>query len=544
LFDDADHIGAGHVYNLAQPETNWINISERALELAGRPELEFRGTPISGFPSYQSWAGLEHDPWPADLEDTFPPRALVGEYLHARARSLIQPLVESNAATLVEHRVQRLTRVGDRWRVEDARGQSWVVDEILLTVGHQPTTTDDQIAGWRDEVAPHDKLLLRSSPYPISPVIDHLEAHGGNAAVAIRGYGLAMMDVVRQLAVSHGTFTSGDDQNGDISYRQHSGSQLSLVPFSLNGLPMSPKPLTPGLDALFAPTAEELERLEDSLRNQDAQDRAEGASLLIETIVPIAARVFLDLPQRHAAAPTACSDLESLISDWLRDDDTEHPSLDDPSANPEIALQRLVSMAIGESPIRVDYCVGQVWRHCHPTIYASLSYNQLDDNALAATIALDERIKRYSFGPPVESIRQLCALSAAGVLNLDFLDDPDIDFVAQGWTLSSDGAAVTASIMVDSVLDGPRIEAVVAPLITDLLDQTAIQPIHDEFGIATDEDATVLTGRPGPAAPLAVLGRLAKGTVIGVDAILECYGDRPHRWARGAVARLAERLDQ
>jgi len=541
LFNDAAHVGAGHVYDVDQPETNWINISERALELESRAELNFGGTPVCGFPSYHSWAGIERGPWPVDLNDAFPPRAHVGEYLNARARSLIQPLEEAGAAALIQTRVERLDELGSRWSIEDSQDRTWLADEVLLTVGHQPTTTDDQIAGWEDAVAHHRHLLLRTQPYPIAPIVDHLENHGGKATIAIRGYGLAMMDVVRKLAVSTGEFSTVETEDGPLLYRQRPGCELKLVPFSLDGLPMSPKPQTPALDALFAPTSTELKQLESILSSRDAQESAANAELLIEAVVPIAARVFTDLPNRHADAPTTSSDVESLMRSWLTDPETAHPSLNSRSTPPQLVLSEFVSMATGSSPISVDYCVGQVWRHCHPIIYASLSYNRLNDDALAATIELDERVKRYSFGPPVESIRQLSALASSGVLQLDFVDDPDIVCDSRGWTLTSGQQSVTASVMVDSVLDGPRLEDVVSPLITDLLRDSAIQPVHDKLGIATRENATVCPAQHDLSATLSVLGRLAKGTVIGVDAILECYGDRPRRWADGAQSRLAGR---
>ena len=541
LFDDATHVGAGHVYDVDQPETNWINISERALELESRVELDFDGTLVSPFPSYHSWAGLEQSPWPADIDDSFPPRAHVGEYLNARADSLILPLEKAGVAALIHTRVERLVELGSRWSIEDSQGRSWTADEVLLTVGHQPTTTDDQIAGWNEAVAHHRHLLLRAHPYPIAPIVDYLENHGGEATIAIRGYGLAMMDVVRKLALSVGEFSTRETEGSPLLYRQRPGCDLNLVAFSLDGLPMSPKPQTPALDALFAPTSNELQQLESFLSSRDAQESADNAELLIEAMVPIAARVFTDLPERHADAPTTTSDVETLIRNWLDDSETTHPSLTSHATPPKLVLSEFVSMATGGSPFSVDYCVGQVWRHCHPTIYASLSYNRLNDDALAATIALDERVKRYSFGPPVESIRQLCALASAGVLHLDFVVDPDIVCDSRGWTLTSGGQSVTASVMVNSVLDSPRVEDVASPLITDLLHHSTIQPVHDKLGIDTRDDATVRSAQHDLSGTLSVLGRLAKGTVIGVDAILECYGDRPRRWAEGVRTRLANR---
>ena len=538
LFHDAADVGAGPVYDLDQPESNWINITERALRLDGRAELSFAGIHIPAFPSYHKWAELPQDPWPASRTDTFPPRAHVGKYLHARAHSLIQPLENGGVATFVNHRVRHLSQNDRQWSITNSQGQEWLADEVLLTIGHQPTSTDDQITGWKNIADSNVGLSLHTDPYPTAPIVEHATALDGDITIAIRGYGLAMMDVVRRLALTFGEFVASDRDDGEITYRQTSGGVFQVVPFSLDGLPMSPKPLKPANDALFAPTDEELAQLQATLQSRVAQANAEDAELLIDAIVPIAARVFQGLPDRHPDAPTDDDDLTALIGTWLKDADTEHPSLSDHSTPPEQVLRRSVAMASGNSPVSVDYCLGQVWRHCHPTIYASLSYNELREPALGATIALDERVKRYSFGPPVESIRQLCALAAAGVLDLDFVVDTDIVCDEHGWTLSSAGRSVTASTMVDSVLDSPQIEKVVAPLIVDLLSDSVLQPVHDRLGIVTNTDATVRSANHDDSPTLAVLGRLAKGTVIGVDAILECFGERPQHWAEGACARL------
>ena len=42
-------------------------------------------------------------------------------------------------------------------------------------------------------------------------------------------------------------------------------------------------------------------------------------------------------------------------------------------------------------------------------------------------------------------------------------------------------------------------------------------------------------GRPAPG--LAVLGRMASGSVIAVDSIHDCFGAAAERWAEGVAAR-------
>lgn len=92
--------------------------------------------------------------------------------------------------------------------------------------------------------------------------------------------------------------------------------------------------------------------------------------------------------------------------------------------------------------------------------------------------------------------------------------------------------------MINSILDEPKLLDIKSPLVESLLQNNDIKPIHLELGIETSEDGYVVTPKNQPDVPIAVLGRLAKGSVIGVDAILECFGPRIKDWAEAYVAKL------
>jgi len=125
-------------------------------------------------------------------------------------------------------------------------------------------------------------------------------------------------------------------------------------------------------------------------------------------------------------------------------------------------------MATGEQAVSLDYCIGQVWRHYQPSIYEALSFNQCPNSVFAAIIALDESTKRYSYGPPAESIQQLLALTEAGSLNLGLINDPDIDLTDEGWQFHHLGNSITATMMIDSVLDTPKIKSVNSPIVKNI----------------------------------------------------------------------------
>jgi uncharacterized NAD(P)/FAD-binding protein YdhS len=92
--------------------------------------------------------------------------------------------------------------------------------------------------------------------------------------------------------------------------------------------------------------------------------------------------------------------------------------------------------------------------------------------------------------------------------------------------------------MINTVLDAPKLLGVNSSVIMSLLHDDLIEPIHSKLGIETRNDAIVTSSLDNEFTPIAVLGRLSKGSVIGVDAILECFGNRVKDWAVAFVDRL------
>ncbi|MEO9891090.1 FAD/NAD(P)-binding protein [Aurantibacter sp.] len=536
LFEETGNFGNGQVYPTDQPQSNWINITERILNLDQRPALNSKTISIPEFPSYHEWANKDYDTIPDRAADTYPPRAVVGDYLKQRFESFVTPLIEANIVTLIEEQVVEVT-IDDKNKIElKTKAQTYTdLDEVLLTIGHQPTLLSEQIEKWNAFAASNKNVRLFKSPYPIKDFLNDKKITE-NSTIGVRGYGLAMIDVVRAIALKFGEFVTENEQTKSCSYKTTKSITNLLVPFSLDGLPPAPKPLHAEIDALFKPTDEQIAEFEKKIGDHSVQKAAGSPEFLIRAFAPIAAKVYLQLPN-YKGDNLSLAETEKRIEKWLADNSYEHETITPTQQASSITMQEFVDMATGESPISLDYCIGQVWRHCQPSIYAQLSYNGCNEKVFAEIIALDEQSKRYSYGPPVESIQQLIALYKAGVMNLEMANNPEFDLTEDGWQINLNGKSLTANIMIDSVLDAPKIEAVAAPIIKKMLSNNLIEAVHDQLGVATDENGYVQSTKKDNQIPIAVLGRLAKGTIIGVDAILECFGLRPQQWATEAANR-------
>lgn len=542
LFEHTGNFGHGQVYDPHQNTSNWINISERVLDLPERELIKTQNLKIEPFPTYKEWADKDFSMISEETPDSYPPRSKIGEFLAQRFQSLLTPLAQTGKTAIHRECVENVKWLKDgKLAVKTDNTTYEGFDEILLTIGHQPTELSKQIVEWEKYAATKQDICLFKSPYPTTSYLGNKNLNE-RSIIGIRGFGLAMIDVVRAIANKFGEFVTLDEKTRLCEFKTENPIKDLFIPFSLDGLPPAPKPLNAKIDSWFQPSEDSLLAFEKQIGDKKIQKEAKSPQFLIDAFVPIASTIFKNLPKDQNAHTQ--KEIEMAIGSWLKDQGYEHPLFVSAKQSAERSMQEYVEMATGNRSISLDFCVGQVWRHCQPSIYKALSFNECSDEVFAEIIELDESTKRYSYGPPVESIQQMLALSKEGILNLDYVCDPDIDVDDEGWKLTNDGKLITANIMIDSVLDSPQIKIVRSSLVQQLLSDNLMQAIHCDLGIETDENGYLLSDDVNRKIPIALLGRLAKGTIIGVDAILECFGERPQQWAKQAAQHHKEWLNQ
>ena len=532
LFESTGNFGNGQVYDLKQNPSNWINISERILELDRREAIKIGTLKIASFPSYHDWIDKDFVALSNDKKDTYPPRALIGKYLSQRFQSLTGSLINSNILSLYNEQVKEINLLNnDKVKIVTSSNTYMEFDEVLLTIGHQLTELSQQIKNWSKFVDDKTNINLFKAPYPVADYLYHKNLNN-NSIIGIRGFGLAMIDVVRAISEKFGKFVIEDKETQSCSFQIDEGIENMLIPFSLNGLPPAPKPLTAKIDKWFEPSAKAILNFEKQIGNKQIQRKAENRYFLIAAFAPIAAAIYSELPNTKNPQNLSIAAIEDLIIQWLEDQSFEHPIFISSKQSARKTMKEFVGMAIGKSAISLDYCIGQVWRHCQPSIYEKLSFNKCSNSVFAKIIELDESTKRYSYGPPVESIQQLLALINVGILNLDFVNDPNIDLSKEGWRFNLDEKSIIANMMIDSVLYYPQIRSVKSSIVQNMLADDLIKVVHDNLGVQTDESGYLISENNDKKIPITLLGRLAKGSIIGVDAILECFGPRPRQWAK------------
>ncbi len=535
LLESTRYPGSGPNYAPDQTASNLLNIPLREMPVAARSAVD-GDLAYDEFPSFIRWY---KDAYSDDRElqvDHFPTRAAVGEYLQARLYSILEQPQNKNHVVL--HAKTTVIATGcdrNQWTVSvEPVLELPLFDELLLCIGHQATKADSAIEQWRD--ARH----LFENPYPCEPIIKskHID---NSSTVALRGMGLSMIDVVKALTVGRGgIFTIKDNASRQFIYEASGSEPALMLPFSLDGQPMAPKPMNRFLDDHYklSPAAMKVCELALDFTEKPPVDLR---ALLVEQVVLHTPEIFFNLQADTDNSIDPIADqqqLQNVARQWLLDETYQHPLIVDSAAPTAFIMQQFLDMATGRQPASLDYTIGQIWRHLQPTFYKSLRFQNFDGDVIDAALALDARMKRYAFGPPVDAVAQLLALHDCGLLKFCIADDPDIGLTEEGWVLKDGNEMVVSNVMVNTVLDSVQLKAIKTPLVNHLQAQGLISRVHDNLAARANSSGQLLNDAAVPV-NLSAAGRLITGSIVEADALMNCFNDELYLWAEAALDRLS-----
>ncbi|MFT4012172.1 MAG: hypothetical protein QM682_01990 [Paracoccus sp. (in: a-proteobacteria)] len=205
---------------------------------------------------------------------------------------------------------------------------------------------------------------------------------------------------------------------------------------------------------------------------------------------------------------------------------------------PAAALRHGVLMALAEVPPDIGFVLGQIWRKWQGALRRGFNPEPPAPQTARAILSFDEGLKRYSYGPPVRTARELLMLIEAGLVDLLAAEDPDILLTPEGWQLVEEDATAHAQVMVDAVLPAPDLERLDDPLLAGLRDAGRLILHGEGLAARIRPDGRLLDREGQPQPGLSLLGRLALGSMIAVDSVHDCFGRAAHRWARTVLERV------
>ncbi|MER7924369.1 FAD/NAD(P)-binding protein [Streptomyces sp. NPDC096057] len=502
--------GAGRIWRAAQSPLLWMNSHAEDVTMFTDETVVMEG-PVRPGPTLHEWAEIDGG--------TFADRQLQGAYLrwvHERAVADLPPGVT------VHHHPRRALRVsGPR----EGRQQVWIegrprpllADLVVLALGHLDAELDQgqrELAAYARE---HDLVHLP----PDFTADSDLSALAPGEPVLVRGFGLAFVDLMVLLTEGRGGRYDGD------TYLP-SGQEPVLYVGSRRGVPYHSKigyewsGERPPLPRFFGPAEVDaiLARAAGSPRSGEAAsgggfDFRRDVWPLIEKELGFAHyhRLFGVHPERTSIAWTdfeekyaACeaTEREILVASAVPDpaDRLDLAALDHPLAGVTYASQEEFQDGLR------SYIEGDLSRRHDPANSPDLAVFLGLLSVYGQLIRLGDVgpwwhgfFSYLASGPPGPRLRQLLALSRAGVVRFVGADMAVAaeDGVFRASSATVPGVTVEARALVEARLPEPTVGRTVDPLLRDLHADGAVESPEGLLRVdRTDGRLLDRSGQPHP----------------------------------------------
>jgi uncharacterized NAD(P)/FAD-binding protein YdhS len=119
-------------------------------------------------------------------------------------------------------------------------------------------------------------------------------------------------------------------------------------------------------------------------------------------------------------------------------------------------------------------------------------------------------------------------------------EDPKIRLTQDGWQLSEGDDSAQASVMIEAVLPAPDLSRIDDPLLAGLMRDGRVVACGKGLGARICADGLLMARDGQPQPGLAMLGRMALGSVIAADSIHDCFGAAADRWAEDVLKRARQ----
>lgn len=484
--------GAGRVWNVAQPQELRINVRAEIIDAS------FSLGPYS----FDQW---RNDKLPLDSEDPFPPRALVGQYLHEQFERLAQ-----GSPIKVEHRafiVEEIKHLEAGWQVVTGRGVE-MYDEIVLATGHGITG---------QKVAKSPSTILANALTVQRTELETTKIPAGSTVV-VRGAALTAYDVV--LALTEGTgglWKTVPTPFGPILHYVPSGREPSrIIMTSRRGISMMPKPL-----AVDARVQETLETYRSKLRtwgNQEGRNIEQLSRILVHCALAIARINGVEVTEKTLRKTARLGISKQLSS----------------ATNPLEQMRYSLEGNRGVKPKTPEWIWGVVWSGLYSRLVEALSRIEWDLDSRQEFNLIAANFERMTFGPPEPTALKLLALYEAGLLSHELAGQHET--FSHNWRgrITVDAVTISPGVLSAASPKGEPISA----LFQGLLDEGEVVVRAGERGILTDTDGTCINVYGQRNETLSALGRPTEDPTLGHDTLNRSLHPEYQRWAQ----RIADRV--
>lgn len=492
--------GAGRVWNTSQPRELRLNVNSRIIDASSSLCAQ----------NFDQWlAGRDKN---SGDEDSFPARALVGEYLREQFKRL-----QDQGQLSVEHRpaaVSDVVRQGTHWEVLSEVGKE-LYDEVVLATGHG-------LSGYRP--AGLAEGALTGAQLTVEATADAIDVISPGSEVVIRGAALTAYDVVLVLTEGRGGRWKQETSNGftTLSYLPSGNEPTRITMTSRTTIPMSPK--TWSIPA-------ELSAILDDYRPQIQHWGKQNAACGTDAPDQPAANME-ELWQILLACAVQCAQSQGLQRSATTLFNTV---LNGQSAN--FAEQNLPAGQLRTSlrvnrrlePVTDEWIWSIVWSGLYPQLVEAVSRIRWSAEDREQFDHRATQLERMAFGPPETTALKLLALFDAGILRHE----------AALAVTSAEAVCINAVTAPAGVLSASAADSRPAyGLFGSLLKNQEIHIRNSERGLLTDTDATCINAQGERTESLASLGRPTEGPTLGHDTLNRTLHPEYRRWAQRLATKI------
>jgi hypothetical protein len=524
--------GAGRVWRYEQSPLLWMNSLAEDVTMFTDDSVQCEG-PIRPGPSLAEWAERIRRgdldlpyvdvPLRAEIEaldgQAFATRRLQSAYMRWVYDEAVAGLPTGYTVHVHPRRAVRVTgpRGGRQWVHVEGRAEPLPADLVVLALGHLDADPDDEQRALAAFAAAHGLVHLP----PEFTADSDLSGLRPGEPVIVRGFGLAFVDLMVLLTEGRGGRYS-EDAPGELTYHP-SGREPVLHVGSRRGVPYRSKigygwhGERPPLPRFLGPA--EVEAL---LGGDRPLDFRRDLWPLVEKELGFAHyhRLFTAHPERttvnwpdfqekYAAAEPGSAELQALVSASVRDpaDRLDLAALDNP-----LAGLRFPDAETLQRGLR-DHITADLARSHDPQYSADLSVFLGLLSVYGHLLPLGDIgewwhgfFSYLASGPPGPRLRQMLALSRAGVLRFlgahtAVTTDPARG-VFRATSPSVPGARVEARALVEARLPAPTVARTRDPLLRSLYEDSADGVRATPAGLlaVSPDDGRILdrAGRPHP----------------------------------------------
>jgi 2,3-diaminopropionate biosynthesis protein SbnA len=556
VYNKNSFFGAGEIYHPGQPEYLFINNSVGDINMW----IDETPPPVTDNPtSCTKWLQINVDEHITGKD--YVGRASVGRYLMDGFQQILQNLPPKVRVKLFVGEVQNITPQDNDYCITlhtadgKARPMPHRYDYILLATGHpknKRSKAEDEFQNFAD-----NRENISYTPF-IYPVKQRLHNIRNGDEVAIKGLGLTFVDAVLALTEGRGgTFVPVKD-NAVPTYQPSGNEPEVIFPFSRSGLPMIPRgPVPADAPPLKFFTHTSLEALQAQSKTDELNFKTQIEPLLKQEMIYAfyntkvdkdltACRNFAEvrnyIHKFHARNP----ETETFIpADFLNPlNNKKFLNTEDYNDFITSYWQFFVGQAQKgeiESPWAA---VTAVWRKATPLFGRFYAFGGLTPASQQYfDTQFRPKLNRVTFGPPVQSIREMLALIKHGLLRFDMAKNPSvsINHSIDSFVLQKSDSSEKKQVnhLVNARISKVSILGDESPLYRNLLEKGMIQIFKNETEsqsytpgcLALSPQGFVINARGKTNTQIAVTGTPSEGVTFDNDALSRTRNNFVSEWA-------------